>query len=508
MANISKFAGQLQHRVMEKLKKKAVVIGAGVGGLAISIRLSQMDYQVQVFDSNPYTGGKLSEIRLGNYRFDAGPSLFTMPHLVLELIELCGLNPDIFPYRRLSEVCRYFFPDGTRFTAPAEQKQLAENLSENLGENVETILKYLDLARFKYETVGRLFVENCLRKPATFTGPLAWKAYKNLHRLGLFNTLHEANRKVFSNSKTVQLFDRYATYNGSDPYKTPAIMGMIPHLEFGIGAFFPENGMHQITQTLERLARHTGVEFQLGSPVDSILQNQKKGAYGIESRGKTIEADVVVSAIDVSLTYRLLKGKESMGKAYSSLPKSTSAIIFYWGIRGSFPFLGLHNLFFSSDYAFEFKALFDEKTTPEDPSIYVNISSKERPADAPEGCENWFVMVNAPANEGQNWDELVAKTRKTVIQRLSNELKTDLNLLIEEETILDPRSLEIRTGGIGGALYGSNSNNRFAAFLRHTNFANHTPHLYFCGGTVHPGGGIPLALQSAALAASYVKERE
>lgn len=493
---------------MENLKKKAIVIGAGVAGLAAAIRLSKMGYQVALFEANSFVGGKLSEIRMNQFRFDAGPSLFTMPHLVTDLIELCGQPLDLFPYRKLSEVCRYFFSDKTRFSASADINQLAKSLHKNLGENQENIIQYLDRARFKYETVGRLFVENCLRKTSTFTGPLAWKAYKNLHKLGLFYTLHEANKKSFSNPKTVQLFDRYATYNGSDPYKTPAIMGMIPHLEFGIGAFFPENGMLQITRTLEQLAINCRVEFHLGNSVNCILQNKERGAYGIESQGEKFEADVVVSAIDINRTYQLLKGKESYGSSYSRLPKSTSAIIFYWGIQGQFPQLGLHNLFFSADYAAEFHALFEKKTIPDEPSIYVNISCKERSSDAPANCENWFVMVNAPANEGQNWTNLVTKIRKIVLRRLSSELNTDIESLILEETHLDPISLESRTGGIGGALYGSNSNSRFAAFLRHANFADHTPHLYFCGGTVHPGGGIPLALQSAALVASYVKERE
>lgn len=135
-------------------KKKAIVIGAGVGGLAISIRLASLGLEVTVFDANPFAGGKLSKIQLNGYRFDAGPSLFTMPHLVEELYWIAGKRSQAFGYKKLDEVCRYFFPDGTRFSAPADLDELAENFATHLSEKKEVIKKYLADSKFKYETVG------------------------------------------------------------------------------------------------------------------------------------------------------------------------------------------------------------------------------------------------------------------------------------------------------------------------------------------------------------------
>ena len=488
--------------------KKALVIGAGIAGLAMAIRLRALGFEVHVYEANTHTGGKIAELQSKGYRFDAGPSLFTMPHLVEELFWISGKSSKPFEYKKLDEVCRYFYSDGTRFTAPSDKNQLAAVLAETLGEDPEAIRSYLERSQMKFETVGKLFLERSLRKISTFFNNRALQAYLNLPRLGLMQSLHLYNQSLFRNPKTVQLFDRYATYNGSDPYQTPAIMSMIPHLELGTGAYFPENGMYQIARSVEDLAREIGVTFHLGKPVSRILNDSKRGAYGIKHQGEIIESDVVVSAVDVSLTYEKLLGKPELGRRYLNLPRSSSAVIFYWGIRKTFPELGLHNVFFSDDYRAEFKALFKTKTLPEDPTLYLNISCKERSEDAPLNCENWFVMVNAPSNEGQPWHEWVPMLRKTVFQRLSKETNQDLESLIDTEFILDPVSLEARTGSVGGALYGSNSNGRFAAFLRHANYRSAIPHLYFCGGTVHPGGGIPLALQSAAIAAEYVKGNE
>lgn len=493
---------------MNQAKKTAIVIGAGVSGLAAAIRLRSMGYGVKIFDSNPFAGGKLAEIRQDGYRFDAGPSLFTMPHLVEELFWLSGKTAKSFPYEKLDEVCRYFFPDGPHFTAPADPDAFARAVAENLGEEPELIQKYLINSKLKYQTAGRLFLEKSLAKISTFIQPKAWRAYANIPKLGLTGNLHRHNERLFRNPKTVQLFDRYATYNGSDPYQTPAIMSMIPHLELGVGAFFPKGGMYRITETLESLGKEEGVEFHLGKRVEKIRLNAQNEAIGIECEGSFYASSIVVSAIDVSLTYSNLLNKPAAGQRFVNLPKSSSAIIFYWGIKNQFPQLGLHNVLFSQDYKAEFDAIFRQKTMPSEPTIYVNISSKHNPSDAPEGCENWFVMVNAPANIGQDWDTIIMQTRKIVLDRLSRELGKPLEFNIETQAILDPRSLETRTGAAGGALYGSNSNHRMAAFLRHANYRSAFPHLYFCGGTVHPGGGIPLALQSASIACRFVAEKE
>jgi phytoene dehydrogenase-like protein len=202
----------------------------------------------------------------------------------------------------------------------------------------------------------------------------------------------------------------------------------------------------------------------------------------------------------------LLPGEPAPERALRQ-EKSTSALIFYWGIRRQFPELDLHNIFFSEDYRHEFDCLAAGNIS-DDPTIYINITSKYTPADAPAGCENWFTMVNVPYNSGQDWDALIVETRRNVLAKLSRILGTPIEPLIACESLLDPRSIESKTSSHLGALYGTSSNNRMAAFLRHPNFSNRIRGLYFCGGSVHPGGGIPLALLSAKIVNDLIKEAE
>jgi phytoene desaturase len=256
--------------------------------------------------------------------------------------------------------------------------------------------------------------------------------------------------------------------------------------------------MHQITLSLYELSRRLGVQYHFGQPVERILTHQQR-ATGLQVGGQTLPFDRVVSNADVYPTYRRLLPDEPAPERILGQPKSTSALIFYWGIRHSFEQLDLHNIFFSADYQREFAA----HTTGEvsdDATVYVNITSKYTPTDAPPGCENWFVMVNVPADTGQDWDgTLIPRIRAQTVAQLSQALGTDLAPLIACEAVLSPTEIESKTASHQGALYGYSSNNRMAAFLRHANFSSRIQGLYFCGGSVHPGGGIPLCLLSAKI---------
>ena len=208
--------------------------------------------------------------------------------------------------------------------------------------------------------------------------------------------------------------------------------------------------------------------------------------------------------MDIFSTYKkLLKDQKHPEKTLRQ-ERSSSAIIFYWGIKRKFAELDLHNILFSDNYRKEFDHIFEHKNLFEDPTVYINITSKELLSDAPSGGENWFVMINAPGDFGQNWDSLVAQARKNIIDKVNRLMGINIEPLIEAEDILTPPLIEKRTGSYRGSLYGAASNSKFAAFLRHPNFSSKIKGLYCCGGSVHPGGGIPLCLLSAKITSDLI----
>ncbi len=486
--------------------KKVIVVGAGVGGLATAIRLSIKGYSVEVFESNSYIGGKLSQIESNNFRFDAGPSLFTMPELVDELFELANKNPrKYFNYIKLEEICRYFYNDGVILRGYSDVHIFAEEAAKQTGVNPKKIKKHLKKSSFIYNNTSFIFLERSLHKFRSFLSLRVLKSFFILPFLGLFSSMHKSNAKALKNEKMTQLFDRFATYNGSNPYLAPSILNIIPHLEYNKGAFFPKGGMYSIALCLFKLAKSLGVKFHLNTKVSKIIQKNGQ-VLGVEFEGKHVEANYVVCNLDIHFVYGKLLQEVKKPIKNLAQERSTSALIFYWGINKTFENLDLHNIFFSEDYKKEFDYLRQGQKIYNDPTIYINITSKKKKSDAPEGCENWFVMINVPPNTGQDWDNLIIQARQSIQRKLFKQLGIKLESYIVTEEILDPRTIESKTASYQGSLYGSASNNKMAAFFRHSNFSNDISGLYFCGGSVHPGGGIPLALSSAKIVASFFKK--
>ncbi len=483
--------------MVKNINKKINIIGSGIAGLAAAIRLSKKGYRVTVFEKNNYLGGKLSELKLGSFRFDKGPSLLTMPHLIDELSD--GDNSLIrMPFNKLNTLAHYFFEDGTKIKASGVINEFAKELSEKLNENETVVINHLKKSAFYYKITADLFLTQSLSKIKNFLNLKTLRGILCIPKLNLSKTMHYQNAITFKNNKTVQIFDRYATYNGSNPFKAPALLNIIPHLEFGFGAYLPKNGMHQITKHLHQLALNLGVEFKLNAPVEKInIQNNK--VEGLTSNGVFYECGSVLSDVDINSVYEHLLPKKFIPKKLLSQEKSSSAYVFYFGINKVFNELDVHNILFSENYKQEFNCLFKEQKPYHDPTIYINITSKLCKLDAPPNCENWFVMVNAPHNTKKEPITYGAELRKQVLSKINRMLNTNLEAHIIEEAVLDPYGIEVQTSSVGGSLYGNASNNKFSAFLRHANFSGSIKGLYFLGGSAHPGGGIPLCLLSAKI---------
>jgi phytoene desaturase len=476
-----------------KSNKKAIIIGAGVSGLAASIRLAHLGYSVKVLEQMPTYGGKMGEWVKGGYRFDTGPSLFTMPQYVMELLAIDGQKYVPFHYEKLDIVCNYFWQDGTRLQAHSDIQKLAEAFEAQLGEPKENILRALEKSEEKFKITNHVFLEKSLHRWSTYLNLGTLKSMLRIGKVDIFKKMHKQNAAFFKNPKTIQFFDRYATYNGSNPYQAPATLNVIPHYEFGFGAYAPKNGIRSIANALYQKAILLGVDFRFETKVSNVeKQSSKYIVNDLEN------ADILICNMDVAAA-ALGPLKTLISSKKTKYEPSSSALIFYWGIKQSFPQLDTHNIFFTDNYEKEFNSIFSEKVIDDDPTVYINITSKTNKNDAPEGCENWFVMVNAPYADGQNWIELISEARNKIIVKLSNLLNCNLEELIEVENKLTPLLIEERTSSHKGALYGSSSNKLMSAFFRQANFSREHRGLYFCGGSVHPGGGIPLCLLSAKI---------
>lgn len=497
--------------------KQAVVIGAGAGGLAAGIRLALAGWNVEVLEQAEEPGGKLRAFKAGGYRFDAGPSLFTWPALIEELDELVRRQaPDLprFEYARLDRSAHYFWPNRQRWIAWADAARRQAAVDANWGDGMGARLeRYLADSGAAFEATRPLFLESSLHERSTYSWERLKHVGRRLGRLPLLGTFHRRNSGYGLAPDLVQFADRYATYNGSDPMRAPAMLQVIPHLEHGMGTFFPRGGMIAITEHLVRLLDAAGGKLFLGTRAVRIVHANGQ-VTGVETSSGMRRADLVVSNADIAPTYRQLLPDVAPPERTLQHERSTSGLIFYWGIRRSFPSLHLHNLFFSEDYAREFQRIQTDGHPGDDPTVYVNITSKLEPGDAPQGGENWFVLINVAADPKAMTEERIGRLRTAVIARVDRALQDAGDLeenasvadFIDVENRLTPADIESRTSSWRGALYGTSSNSATAAFLRHRNRSKDLNGLYFCGGSVHPGGGIPLCLLSGKIVAELVNE--
>jgi phytoene desaturase len=487
--------------------KKAIIIGSGIGGIATALRLRSMNYDVTVFENNDFPGGKLTSFDLGHYRFDAGPSLLTMPHFIDELFDLFNENPrDHFNYKKKDMSCKYFWDDGTKLSAYSDKIKFTKEIENILGVKQSIVSAYLLKAKKKYELTKRMFLEQSLHKLKTYFTKDLLNGVFNIFSFQINKTLNQVNASELKEPHLVQLFNRFATYNGSSPYKTPGMMTLVQHLEQEYGTFVSDKGMQNITNSLYNLALRQGVDFKFNNYVSEILVSNKI-ATGIKVGDKTYESDIVISNMDVVPTYRNLLKNHYQPEKILNQERSSSALIFYWGVKKEFKNLDLHNIFFSKDYKTEFQTIFENNTISVDPTIYINITSKDVKGDAPINCENWFVMINSPNDSGQDWDNMIDQVKSNVIKKINKILKVNIEDFIECEKVYTPKTIESNTQSYMGSLYGSSSNNLMSAFLRHPNFSNKILNLYFCGGSVHPGGGIPLCLLSAKIVSQLINNK-
>jgi len=492
----------------EKINKTVSIIGSGIAGLAAAVRLAVQGYQVSVFEANDYSGGKMYEWENEGFRFDMGPSVFTMPEYVEELFKMAGKNPaDYINIIRPELPFNYFFDDGLVLNFYSDIEKLIKEISSKTIDDEEAIRKYLDNIQTKYDLTNTVFLQKSLHILSNYLSKDTLKGLLNFGKVEVFKSMDEANKKNFADEHTVRLFNSFASYLGSNPFKAPGVLNVISHFQLNAGIYLPVGGMRAIAESIKKLAVELGVTFHLNTPVKRILVADGK-AVGIRIANREIFSDLVISNMDVYNAYKQLMPDQKGPSRVLDHQKSHSVMVFLWGMKKSFPKLTLHNMILANDMKDEYNTMFLNSDIGDDFTSYIYVSNKTNPGDAPEGCENWYVLINAPhVKEGQDWEQIRERVKARLLKRLEKVLGEDVSPYIAFEKIQDPRDHAARTNSAFGAIYGNSFNSKFSVFLRHPNFSGKIKNLYFCGGTVHPGGGVPLSILSAKIVAELIEKK-
>ena len=490
--------------------QEIIIIGAGLGGLSAACRLAKSGFSVTVFEKNETIGGKVNSVETSGYKFDTGASLLTMRGVLEDLFVFCEKRiEDYLKIVPCEPICRYFWSDGATLDASTDLRKTESEIEKIAPGDAVNFRKYLIDSRRKYEIAEKTFLARSLND---LPGLLRPKFFRDLLAISSLKTLDKHNRQYFSSVKMRQIFNRFATYNGSSPFQTPATFALIPFVEFGLGAWYVKGGMYEIPKALERLARESGVKIFTESAVEKIVIENRK-AVGVRVRDETYAADYIIANSDAIETYRnLINEKDRLYFSNRKLEKrepSSSGFVLLLGAKRKYPQLAHHNIFFSDDYKAEFDQIFREKRPAANPTVYVCATSRTDETQAPAGHENLFVLINAPfMTEKTVWEKEKKAYRDLVIKRLENFDLHDLESSIDYEQIITPEDFQKKYAANRGSIYGVSSNGIFSAFMRVPNKARDIENLYFAGGATHPGGGIPLVLLSGKMAAEMITRQQ
>jgi phytoene desaturase len=484
-----------------------VIIGAGVGGLSAAIRLAAQGKQVLVLEKNDHAGGKMSQHQAQGYRWDSGPSVITMLPVFEELFQAAGKDlADYLTLQPVDPLTRYFYPDGTQLDLYRDLPATLEQIEQIAPRDVDGYRRFLAYAAEIHRITGPVFIYD---QPPQFSTLLKVRP-GDMRRVDAMRTMQQAIESHVRSPHLRQLLGRFATYVGASPYLAPATLNVIAHVELNEGVWYPQSGIYSIALALQRLAQELGVEIRTGCQVEHIEVFGRR-ARGVElADGSLIPAAAVIANLDVTLVYEnLLPQLPGVRKQLATLREqesSCSGFILLLGVQGEHPELAHHNIFFSSNYRREFEQIFHRGVPPDEPTIYVSISARSTPGDAPPGCENWFVLVNAPPlGLNYDWDAQSEAYSSTVLDWLAQR-GYDVRQNLAYQQVITPLDLEKMSNTRGGALYGTSSNNRWAAFRRPHNRCPDVGGLYFAGGTTHPGGGVPMVILSGKVASQLLLE--
>lgn len=481
---------------------RAVVVGAGVGGLVAALELRRRGFEVSLLERQAEVGGKMRVLTVAGRPIPSGPTVLTMRWVFDRVFEAQGERLDHHLQLRPARIlARHAFPDGQRLDLHASREASAAAIEAFAGRAEAQAFRRFsaDAARI-YEIVREPFLLGDRPTLGSIVRDFGWSALPRLAQIDGLRSLWRALGGYFQDPRLVQLFGRYATYVGSSPYTAPATLSLIAHVE-SEGVPSVEGGMPEVALALAALAKARGVTIAVNTPVAEVMVADGRASGVVLEDGRQLPAEVVVLNADVRALTDGLLGTAVSGAARCPEDRSLSALTWSAVARPrGFP-LVRHNVFFSADYRAEFAAL-ERGEVPTDPTVYVSAEDRQDGAVAPQGAERLFILVNAPARPSGFDVEEIARCETHMRWRLA---QAGLELSELQSQVTTPSDFARLFPGSQGALYGAATNSPWSSFRR-PGSRTAIPGLYLAGGSVHPGPGVPMAALSGLCCARLIEE--
>lgn len=484
-------------------KSSAIIIGAGIGGLATACLLAKKGYSVTILEKNESVGGRAGYFEESGFRFDMGPSWYLMPDIFEQFYTL--LDEDVNEHLdlvRLSPSYRIFFKDTDLppkdfYADYARDSKTFEELEPG---SADALKIYLEKSKQQYEIARDRFIYKNYDSILDF---LTWELMKDGTKLSVFSRMQNYVERYFKTKEVQKIMQYSLVFLGSSPYNTPAIYNIMSHIDFNMGVFYPMGGIYEFIKSLENIAKKHGTVIRTHVPVKKILVTNKK-ATGVKlENGEILHADIVISNADMYHTeqYLLEASQRDHSLAYwENRTLAPSAFLLYLGMNKRVPNISHHTLIFSADWEKNFGEIFDSPVWPEDPSLYMCAPSKTDPSVAPQDKENLVVLVPIAAGLEDSDEESLNRYEKHILGIIAKTIgMPDFEESIEVRRRFTGKDFASRYNAQNGTALGLAHTLFQTAIFRPNNKSKKVKNLYYVGGTTNPGIGMPMCLISAEL---------
>ena len=476
------------------MSKTVIVIGAGLGGLSAAISLAQAGYSVVIHEKNARIGGKLNVLQAQGYTFDLGPSILTLPHIFGRLFERSGRRmEDYIPIRPLRPHWRNFFTDGKVVDLDPDPERMATE-ARKVGEDPANVRRFLEYSGRLYDLVNAGYFEQGLDTSKEFS---KFYGLGKFLQFDLFRTMHGGVARHLRTRHMRDIFDYFIKYVGSSAYHSPAFMNCLPTIQFRYDLWYVDGGLYNIARGLQRLLDELGIKVHLNSDVVSVRKSADRVTSVVLADGSNHAADIIVSNLEVIPAYaQLLLEDEAFMRTLDRFEPSCSGLIVELGLDCKYEQLAHHNFFYSDHQREHFRTVFRKRQLPPDPTIYLVAASRTDPTVAPAGCDGLKILPHIPHIDDRHplTREDYLAYKEVVLTKLERMGLKDLRRHVVFEHCWTPLDIREQYRSNKGSIYGVVSdrfkNLAFKAPKQSTKY----PNLFFVGGSVNPGGGMPMVV--------------
>ncbi|WGI17180.1 phytoene desaturase family protein [Methanonatronarchaeum sp. AMET-Sl] len=478
------------------MKEKALVIGAGLGGLSAAITLATDGYQVEIYEKNNHIGGKLNQKTIDGYKFDLGPSILTMPQIFEELFQKAGENLyDHISTTRLDPQWRCFFEDNTTIDLHDQIKKMDQN-PEITQKDIKQLQKYMEYSKNLYQTAEQGYFKHGLDTMKEVTNH--YGRITALKKFDYLHTMQEGINKRIDNPYLQNIMGFFIKYVGSSSIHAPAVLNMLPHIQYKYGLHYIDGGMYNLAKAIEKLLEKQDIQLHKNIEVMELKTKNNKITHAVLDNSEKIPADIFISNMETVPTYKnLTKDKKIAEQHDKKYMASCSGLVIHLGLDKEYPELQHHNFFFSKNQEKHFQQVFKKQELPDDPTIYLVAPKRTDPTVAPKGHDNLKILPHIPhLTESPPTPQEYQQLKKKILNKLERMGLKDLQKHIVYEEHWTPRDIKKLYKSNHGSIYGVVSDKKLNKGFKAPKKSQKYQNLYFVGGSVNPGGGMPMVTLS------------